>query len=181
MVLKTCIASGLAAVVLSAGFTAAAETPEDAVARCALNADLNDRITCLEGALLGTSEALPESAKVSPEVSVTAGAPEPLAAEDTSLGAEQVAQRAPRKDRASADNERSTFNVASTRTVPYKKLEVTLENGQVWIQSNGDSRDIYVPKRFRDSLTVEIWPASLGGYRMHLKEIKKTIRVRRLK
>ena len=85
------------------------------------------------------------------------------------------------KEGGQAENERSTFNVASTRTVPYKKLEVTLENGQVWLQSNGDSRDIYVPKRFRDSLTVEIWRASLGGYRMHLKELKKTIRVRRLK
>lgn len=178
MVLKTCFVSGLATMILSTGIASAAEAPEDAIARCALKVDLSDRVACLESALRGTPIADPEVPKVAEVATI---APQPKVTEDTSLGAEQVAARAPRKDRDSSENERSTFNVASTRTVPYKKLEVTLENGQVWVQSNGDSRNIYVPKRFRDSLTVEIYRASLGGYRMHLKEIKKTIRVRRLK
>ena len=177
MVLKTCIVSGFTVGIMSAVSAFAAEAPEDLVARCALNVDLSDRVACLESALLGPAELMPEQ----PEVAVAAIAPKPEAVEDTSLGAEQVAARTPKKDGSETENERSTFAVASTRTVPYKKLEVTLENGQVWVQSNGDSRDIYVPKRFRDSLTVEIWRASLGGYRMNLKEIKKTIRVRRLK
>ncbi len=175
MTLKTCILSGFAAVILTTGNAVAEESPQEAIDRCALKLDLSDRVVCLEGALLGTPITAPKVTEVATI------APQPEADADTSLGAEQVAARAPRKDRDSSENERSTFNVASTRTVPYKKLEVTLENGQVWIQSNGDSRDIYVPKRFRDSLTVEIYRASLGGYRMHLKEIKKTIRVRRLK
>lgn len=177
MIGKACIVSGSIIIVMSLGSALAAEAPEDAVARCALKVDLSDRVGCLEQALLGTSAVVPEPS----EVAVIAAAPEPKVVEDTSLGAEQVAARTSRKDGSSAENERSTFTVASTRTVPYKKLEVTLENGQVWRQSNGDSRNIYVPKRFRDSLTVEIWQASLGGYRMHLKEIKKTVRVRRLK
>ena len=177
MVLKTCIVSGVALGVMSATSAFATEAPEDVIARCALNADLSDRVACLEGALLGATETTPET----PEVAVAVIAPKTAEPEDTSLGAEQVASRASNKERGNSENERSTFAVASTRTVPYKKLEVTLENGQIWVQSNGDSRDIYVPKRFRDSLTVEIYRASLGGYRMHLKDIKKTIRVRRLK
>ena len=177
MVLKSCIVSGMALGVMSAVSAFAAEAPEDVVARCALKVDLSDRVACLEGAILGA----PAVAAEEPQAVVAVVAPKPEAVEDTSLGAEQVASRKPNKDRGSSENERSTFTVASSRTVPYKKLEVTLENGQVWVQRNGDSRDIYVPKRFRDSLTVEIYRASLGGYRMHLKEIKKTIRVRRLK
>lgn len=177
MVYKACIVSTLAVFAMSAGSALAAEAPKDAVARCALKVDLRDRVACLEQALLGTPATIAEPA----EVAVVADAPKPAVTKDTSLGAEQVAARTSSKDGSRPENERSTFNVASTRTVPYKKLEVTLENGQVWLQSNGDSRDIYVPKRYRDSLTVEIWRASLGGYRMHLKEIKKTIRVRRLK
>lgn len=177
MVCKTCIVSSLAVFAISAGSALAAEAPEETVARCALKVDLSDRVACLEQALLGA----PVVASEPSDVAVVAVAPKATVTEDTSLGAEQIAARTSGKDGGNDENERSTFTVASTRTVPYKKLEVTLENGQVWLQSNGDSRDIYVPKRFRDSLTVEIWRASLGGYRMHLKEIKKTIRVRRLK
>ena len=177
MVFKTSIVAGVALGVMSAVSPFAAEAPEDVIARCALKVDLSDRVACLEGAILGAAVVTAEE----PETAVAVVAPKTEIVEDTSLGAEQVAARAPKKDRSASENERSTFAVASSRTVPYKKLEVTLENGQVWVQSNGDSRDIYVPKRFRDSLTVEIYRASLGGYRMHLKEIKKTIRVRRLK
>ena len=177
MIGKACIVSSLAVFAMSAGSALAAEAPEDAIARCALQVDLSDRVACLEQALLGA----PDIASEPSTTAIVAATPKPAVAQDTSLGAEQVAARTASKDGGQAENERSTFNVASTRTVPYKKLEVTLENGQVWLQSNGDSRDIYVPKRFRDSLTVEIWRASLGGYRMHLKELKKTIRVRRLK
>ena len=68
MVLKTCIVSGFTVGIMSAVSAFAAEAPEDLVARCALNVDLSDRVACLESALLGPAELMPEQ----PEVAVAA-------------------------------------------------------------------------------------------------------------
>jgi len=190
---------------------AIAQSPDqaaDAIERCAIETDPAKRIACLEAALRGapvaqspetpTEEIIaPEAAEPEPMTpvtdTITETAPPSIIAETPSapaapvtsapeLGAEQVAARtATRQNTPSAEVERQVFQVTSTRTVPYEKLEVSLSNGQVWRQIKGDTQKIRVPRKYRDGLSVEIWSAPVSGYKMRLTELKRTIRVERLK
>lgn len=96
------------------------------------------------------------------------------------FGAEQVAARnAPPRSQSDAQQERLAARVASVSTVPYQRLEVTLDNGQVWRQIAGDNQRI--TERHANGSSVEIWEARLGGYQMRLNEISRTIRVERIR
>ena len=68
--------------------------------------------------------------------------------------------------------------VASYDTVPYEKLLVTLENGQIWRQIKGDTQKIRVD--LKRNQTVDIEESSLSGYKLHLNEMRRTIRVERV-
>lgn len=206
-ILTTSVFLGCAAVVP----VAIAQSPDeaaDAIERCAIENDPAKRIACLEAALRGapatplpvasTEETMePQAVVPEPKTPVTdtitetmppnivAEAPSAPTAPVTSereLGAEQVAARtATRQNTPSAEAEKQVFQVTSSRTVPYEKLEVSLSNGQVWRQIKGDNQKIRVPRKYRDSLSVEIWSAPFSGYKMRLTELKRTIRVERLK
>lgn len=206
-ILSTSVLLGCAAVAP----LAIAQSPDkgaDAIERCAIETDPAKRIVCLEAALRGapvaqtpvtsTEEIIaPEVAEPTPMTSVTVTrtetTPPSIMAEEPSapsapmtaepeLGAEQVAARtANRQNTPSAEAEKRVFQVTATRTVPYEKLEVSLSNGQVWRQIKGDNQKIRIPRKYRDSLNVEIWSAPLSGYKMRLTELKRTIRVERLK
>lgn len=115
-----------------------------------------------------------EAQPTEPEfVEVQRAEPEPVAG----LGAEQVESR---RERAEKKPDAATgLRVASYATVPYQRLQVTLENGQVWRQIEGDVQ------RFRVDLkrnqTVDIVTAPISGYRLRLNEINRTIRVERIR
>jgi translation initiation factor IF-1 len=156
---------------------APAEGLQRALDRCqgAHSADL--RIACLEAELefayLGRQE--PRAAAARPE-SPGEPAPPEMAAADR-LGAAQVAARTAR--RAPEDPGRMTARVEQAEVVPYRRLQVQLDNGQVWRQIQGDTQRITI--RGADPLTVEIWEARAGGYQMRLNELGRTIRVERLR
>ena len=63
--------------------------------------------------------------------------------------------------------------------VPYERMVVHLENGQVWRQIKGDKN------RIRTSLernqTADITESRLSGYTLRLNEIRRTIRVERIR
>jgi hypothetical protein len=190
---------------------AIAQSPDqaaDAIEQCAVETDPAKRIACLEAALRGAPVApspvtskeevvAPEAAEPAPVTPVadtrTETAPPNIIAETPTvpaepvssapeLGAEQVAARTvTRQNTPSVEVERQVFHVTSTRTVPYEKLEVSLSNGQVWRQIKGDNQKIRIPRKYRDGLSVEIWNAPVSGYKMRLTELKRTIRVERLK
>lgn len=61
------------------------------------------------------------------------------------------------------------------------KLRVTLDNGQVWRQTDADRPSHYRSLRRFDTFEVEMWETGLGGYRMLIKPTNKMVRVQRLK
>ena len=159
-----------------------------------------DRIACLEAALLGKSgeptgaaqidppgmdlEAGPADAPLpKPAATAAPAATQPLAkpaAEPQGIGAEQVIARDQTRDeRDEAGQAERGLVVAKYEWVPYERLVVTFENGQVWRQIKGDVN------RIRTSLkrnqTADISESALGGYQLHLNEIRRTIRVERIR
>lgn len=96
------------------------------------------------------------------------------------FGASQVAARTASRTPAShTPSDRLVARIAQVSVVPYQRLEVTLDNGQVWRQIAGDSQRLN--ERHVDGNTVDIWEARLGGYQMRLNEISRTIRVERIR
>lgn len=180
---------------LAVGISPSAFAGDDAeavIAQCASAASVEQRIDCLENAIRGVTvqtettiapvEAPTVSVKETPIEAATASA-ETLVPNtpEVELGAEQVAARNRSDQNTSQAPEAQSFEVASTRTVPYQKLEVTLKNGQVWRQIKGDTQRIRVPRKYRDNLTAEISNGAVSGYKMRLVEMKRTIRVQRIK
>lgn len=86
------------------------------------------------------------------------------------LGAQQVS--------ASDAAPRVLATVVASEVVGYKQLQVELDNGQVWRQTQSDDRPW---DEFDDDPTsVEIWEHRLGGYRMKLLDRDQTLAVTRV-
>lgn len=198
MVRKSLISSTLIVFSLSNAFAIAQaeDNANDIIARCAAELDPGKRIACLEAALQGgtppsaTERAAGPTVNVNPsEQPKSESAAQPQSTSSVAqaesapeLGAEQVAARtATPRSTPKPDVEKQQFAVVSTRTVPYEKLEISLANGQVWRQIKGDNQKIRIPRKHRDDLTAEIWRAPVSGYKLRLTELRRTIRVERLK
>lgn len=148
---------------LAALLTGTASAQTSAVERCREAATDAARIACLEAALTNDAARKPEAA---PE---TAGKPH-------GIGAGQVKARS--SSSATLESAHG-LRVAGYSTVPYRRLQIELENGQVWRQIEGDTQRIRVD--LTRNQTVDINESSLGGYKMRLNEIHRTIRVERIK
>lgn len=119
-----------------------------------------------------------------PAESPTSVAPESEAAAPAAtvseIGAEQVESRnLTRDERIAALESAENLAVLSYGTVPYERLVVELENGQVWRQIKGDVQRIRVD--LERNQTVDISESRFGGYQLRLNEIRRTIRVERIK
>jgi hypothetical protein len=73
---------------------------------------------------------------------------------------------------------RLTASVTSAREVPYKRLEVVLDNGQVWRQTSSD--DPWDSRRHDEPDRVEIFASRTGGYRLHIPDTNLTLVVERI-
>jgi hypothetical protein len=94
------------------------------------------------------------------------------------LGSEQVARRS----EARPDVEGGvSATVVAFNVVGYRKLLLELDNGQIWRQTNGDRADVAWDLRDERNFDVELRRSGLGGYRMYLAPIDRTIRVERVK
>ena len=123
-------------------------------------------------------EAFADTVAVSAANSATESA-EPVV-EENEIGSEQVRVRTATQEERKADLESATgLRVAEYNIVPYERLVVTLENGQVWRQIKGDVQRIRV--NLKRNQTVDINESGLGGYQLRLNEIRRTIRVERIK
>ena len=128
-----------------------------------------------------SSAAAPEEHAAQAEGSDTGSAPEriePVSRSAESLGSEQVTARE-RSRRAAEEPARMVAKVRHFDVVPYQRLQVELDNGQIWRQIQGDTQRITI-RRNRD-VTADVWESNMGGYQMRLNEIGRTIRVERLK
>lgn len=132
-----------------------------------------DRIACLEAALLGR--------EVEPAPAETPADPaEPAKPEVVGIGADQViARNQSQQERMASLEEARGLGVASYGKVPVGRLLVTLENGQVWRQIKGDTQEFRVD--LERNQTVDIEESPLGGYRLRLNEMRRTIRVERVR
>ncbi len=147
-----------------------------------------DRITCLEAALLGRERLIDTSTRtqvdppsLEPDAGPAADAVEPVPnAAPVGIGADQVIARdQTREDMIEQLEEARGLLVASYDQVPYERLVVTLENGQVWRQIKGDTQRIRVD--LKRNQTVDITESSISGYKLRLNEMRRTIRVERVK
>ena len=116
-----------------------------------------------------------------PDKPVTASAPEPVQPSRSGMddfGSEQVERRSEAK---SSEDAPVSATVVAFDVVGYQRLRVELDNGQVWRQTNGDRADVARDLRDQQTFGVELRRTGLGGYRMHIEPIDRTIRVERLK
>jgi hypothetical protein len=159
-----------------AGGVSLAEVDE-IIADCASRASQDARISCLEAALhqLAGGEVAAEPPTASPAPPETHSANEDEAA--AGLGQEQVEARNRSKSEAPVTL-RAT--VVDFDFVGYQRLRVQLDNGQVWRQIDGDRTSVERGLRNETSFDVEMWETSLGGYRMRILPLERTIRVERL-
>ena len=189
------------AVVAAAAFstTMPSLAASDPIERCRQADSDRERIACLEAALRGSDEipqTVTETAQETPPQEPTPAAPAPASApelapepdpiaevaptepEGADLGSEQVTARRTRPGEEEPAP-RLQAGVASAEIVPFRRLQVTLDNGHVWRQIRGDTQRIN--ERRAAEQTVEIWESSLGGYRMRMNEMARTIRVERVR
>lgn len=93
------------------------------------------------------------------------------------LGTEQIA----RLNGVEEEQVRISASIVEHTLVGTGRLRLTLDNGQVWQQTGDD--DDRVARRIRGDadIAVEMWQSRSGGYRMHLLEVDRTLRVRRVR
>lgn len=180
---------------------AAEDDAERRIAGCATSATPAERITCLERHVreLAGSPA-PAAADVvkppapvqapaathAPAPTVAAGeaadaaapAVSPGPAPAVELGAEQVEARRRGADEPAT---RVAATAVNFRFIGYERLLVELDNGQVWRQIDGDRVSVERALRNVESFDVEMWATKLGGYRMRILPLNRTIRVERLR
>lgn len=122
-----------------------------------------EEIACLRQALAQTQQALLKAEQA-------------LEASEVALGEEQAARRAglpaPKEDQSF-----SAMIVAAERTHP-NRLQVRLENGQIWRQIQGDTQIVLLPKN--GGVAAEFTRSGFGGYRMNLPGIGRVVKVERL-
>ena len=167
-----------------------------------------DRIACLEAALLGKEFAVESKSPAQidpPSIELGAGpsddpvdvaivetamikdapvesAEPPPVVDDApaGIGAEQVIIQTQTRDEREESLEKAMgLSVAGYHHVHYERLVVTLENGQVWRQIKGDTSQIRVS--LDRNQTVDINESGLGGYKLRLNEIRRTVRVERIR
>jgi Zn-dependent M28 family amino/carboxypeptidase len=105
--------------------------------------------------------------------------PEPQS-QPVGIGAEQVIARNRTAEEIN-DSLQAAFGlrVAAYEAGPYGKLIITLENGQVWRQIKGDTQQIKVD--LDRNQTVDITESPISGYKLRLNEMRRIIRVERVK
>ena len=85
-----------------------------------------------------------------------------------------------RKERDAKRLKRIEAKVAEVRINKLGKVTLTLDNGQVWRQLSSDNKSIRFPRR-ENLYTAKIKRGGMGNYMLTVKELRRTIRVKRIK
>lgn len=96
------------------------------------------------------------------------------------FGSEQLDSKTTQSPSAPKALDRITATVKSHRFNPWKKFTVTLANGQIWQQEDGDTSR---PARFPDKkdLTVTISRGMFGSYNLQIEGSDLVYKVRRVR
>ncbi len=157
---------------------APAEAQQSVIENCREAASHEERIACLEAALSDEENPVNRGAEIA-EPPPPAPADPPPARQDT-IGAEQVrARNETSAEIAARLASVKGLKVARYTEVPYQRLQVELENGQIWRQIAGDTQQVRVD--LQRNQTVDIEESRISGYKLRLNEMRRTIRVERIK
>lgn len=116
------------------------------------------------------TEVRPETVWDEAEASQTAAMKE--------LGTEQIAETK-KSDRGRAAS--IAVNVLSFDVLATGRMRFKLDNGQIWLQTGDDDRNVRRRLKGDDPFPVEMWRSRTGGYRMYFTEIDRTVRVKRVR
>lgn len=199
--MKSLLPAALVAVVCITS-PAAAQTNEaaaiDQTLACREIEDDMERLQCLDGAAetLAVTRIIREEAvaakkqeerdgfglnkksKTKEERTASSQAPATPAVTETEeeFGSERLADV--RKEREDRKLKSISAKIAEVRVNPFGKVTVTLENGQVWRQLNSEGRILKLREGRLYNATVK--RSLFGNYMLTIKELKRTIRVRRV-
>jgi len=154
--------AALLPLLLMAGFASAQQSVID---HCRKTSSDADRIACLEAALLGRDADVPAP-------------PDAPAVEEAAPQAAAPAAAEPAEPPKPKPEPTTGLRVATFATVSQDRLQVTLENGEVWQQIKGDTQRIRIDAERNP--TVDISRTFLGGHKLRLNEMGRTIRVERV-
>ena len=174
-------------------FLVSAAAAQDSVVETCRLADTN-RTACAEGAptqqetdVIATegsskspaAEQLPKGAAPgNPEVSEVSRGPDRHAA--VTVSAREIRLRNPVSADVESGVEPATgLRVAEYSEVPYQRLQIELENGQIWRQVSGDQQHLRVD--LVRNQTVDIDESGIGAYQLRLNELQRTIPVERIR
>lgn len=146
---------------------------QSVVEHCRKTSSDADRIACLEAALMGKDAATTAPAPTPTPAPVAKTAPQGIGADQVIAATESKEEKAQKLEKATG------LQVSRYDTVPYEKLQVTLENGQIWRQITGDTQKIRID--LKRNQTVDITESSLSGYKMQLNEMRRSVRVERVR
>ncbi len=154
----------------------AADTTADALIACLDIGDPEERLSCLEASAQALKAVRADEGEGLFSAQADASAD---AANDDLFGAEALAstKRAKREGRKSA---RLEAGVAELRVGPLKNVTVSLDNGQVWRQFEGDTT-IVRPGKGDNAYTATVSKGAVGGYWMTINELDRRFRVKRIK
>lgn len=99
-------------------------------------------------------------------------------APEADFGGERL--RAREEQREQGRRQSLTSQIVEIVVNPFDKVTVTLDNGQVWRQLDGDDRTVRFPADGPQVYTAQIKQGLFGNYMMKIVERDRTIRVRRI-
>ena len=178
---RFCVGVGLAGLAVIASGAGAPAFGQN-VDRCA-RLEGADKVACLRKWLAETQDALNRAEKAVDAIDSSAARPQPATAPPQlssaeSLGAEQAARRAGISSSSMEEERVAALIVSSERTHP-NRLQIRLENGQVWRQVQGDTQFVELPGD--EPIGAEIWRSGFGGYRMRVPSIGRVLKVERMR
>ena len=154
------LTAATAVVFITMAGTASAQST-DAILKCRAIADKEQRLTCYDGVADAVKPA------VSPEAAAQA--------KEAAFGAEKL----PAKARAAEEEKLDTLDaaIARIRSDPSGNTIFDLDNGQTWRVLSGTLA--LPPIHVGDA--VQLSRASLGGYRLKLIDVGRTVQVKRVR
>lgn len=167
--------------IASAFAQSAADAAADAAIACLDIAEPAERLACLESATreIAATRIRSETAEDSAAADARRVYADENATEEESFGAEAL----PSVKSAKREKDRKQSLEAAViefRVNPFGDITAILQNGQEWKQLSSDNTIIRLP-RSEKVFTVTIKKGPIGGYMMRINELKRAIRVRRIK
>ena len=186
------VPSAILAALLFAGAASAAQTSEteavdDAIACLSVNDDA-ERLSCLEAAtktLQVTRIVREEQAAAAVEnekdnFGLPGGSkPEKVAEAPEDFGSENIPDV--RRDRENKRLKSIGSKIVEIRLNKFGTATVSLENGQVWRQLDSDNKKLFFGNGGERLLTAKVKRGLMGNYMLTVKELRRTIRVSRIK